>query len=190
MASNGPGELWQAYTEDAKPIIGVGLTKPEAAVGGLHAAAHVWVWRKKDKKVEVLLQLRSANTRTWPGFWDISAAGHIDLGETPAQAACREASEEIALEVTEKELELIYTHRTNQKVPNSEIIENEFQFLYLLERDEAMKFVFDDGEVKAVSWHTNDEFKEIIQGKTNKNIVPHGDDYFDKLITSLEAKNT
>lgn len=48
---------------------------------------------------EVLLQLRE-NTGHMDGMWAASAAGHIELGETAASAAVREAEEEIGVLLT------------------------------------------------------------------------------------------
>lgn len=45
---------------------------------------------------EVLLQLRQ-NTGFMDGRWAAAAAGHIELGETAAAAACREADEELGI---------------------------------------------------------------------------------------------
>lgn len=46
--------------------------------------------------IEVLLQLR-ANTGFMDGHWAAAAAGHVDEGESFAQAAQREAAEELGL---------------------------------------------------------------------------------------------
>ena len=44
----------------------------------------------------VLLQLRQ-NTGYMDGYWTAGAAGHIELGETAAQAVIREAREELGI---------------------------------------------------------------------------------------------
>ena len=46
---------------------------------------------------ELLLQQRSLNKDVQPGKWDTSVAGHIDIGETPVEAALREALEEVGV---------------------------------------------------------------------------------------------
>src|ERR1017187_5337048 len=96
-SSNGSEELWQAYNEQGEPITGKGLTKAQSRTGVLHAASHVWIWRGAGADTEVLIQLRAKDKMTWPGLYDISAAGHIDFTETPLQAAIRETKEEIGI---------------------------------------------------------------------------------------------
>lgn len=52
---------------------------------------------------QVLLQLRE-NTGHMDGMWAAGAAGHIELGETAAAAAIREAEEEIGILLTHDQL--------------------------------------------------------------------------------------
>ena len=52
----------------------------------------------------VLLQLRQ-NTGYMDGTWAAGAAGHIEIGETAAQAASREAGEELGIGVDERDLQ-------------------------------------------------------------------------------------
>lgn len=50
-----------------------------------------------DKSGRLLVQKRSTQKELFPGRWDNSAAGHVDVGETYEQAALRELSEELGL---------------------------------------------------------------------------------------------
>ncbi|HYH74595.1 MAG TPA: hypothetical protein VD735_01405 [Candidatus Saccharimonadales bacterium] len=74
-------ELWQLYSEQGVALAGQGAPKDEVFTQGLlHGASHVWIWRTTPDGVAVLLQKRAVDKRTWPSRYDISAAGHIDLG--------------------------------------------------------------------------------------------------------------
>ena len=60
----------------------------------LHPVIHLHVFNQKG---QLFMQKRSASKDIQPDKWDSSVGGHIDLNETPAQAALREAGEEIGL---------------------------------------------------------------------------------------------
>lgn len=60
----------------------------------LHPVIHLHVFNNEGK---LYMQKRSATKDIQPDKWDSSVGGHIDLNETPEQAALREAREEIGL---------------------------------------------------------------------------------------------
>ena len=77
-----------------------GAIKPRALVhrdGDLHGASHVFLARLRGGRAELLLQKRSAQKDSFPGLYDISAAGHLDPGEDFAAAARRELAEELGV---------------------------------------------------------------------------------------------
>lgn len=59
-----------------------------------------------NKEKRLFLQQRSYNKEIYPGFWDLSAAGHVLFGESSWDAAFRELKEELGIEVNS--LRLIY----------------------------------------------------------------------------------
>lgn len=71
-------------------------------------AAYVFFRRGPD----VLLQLREG-TGFMDGHWAAAAAGHVEAGETVFGAACREAREELGLDIRPAQLRpLTAMHRT------------------------------------------------------------------------------
>lgn len=50
-----------------------------------------------DDEEKFLLQKRSTAVPNYAGFWDASAGGHIDEGESPETAAYRELQEELGV---------------------------------------------------------------------------------------------
>lgn len=52
-----------------------------------------------DGTLQLLLQLRAADKDTYPGRWDVSAAGHIAAGDGSADTAGRELAEELGLDL-------------------------------------------------------------------------------------------
>ena len=61
------------------------------AAGLFHRSVHVWLLHASSGSL--LLQQRAAAKDSWPGRWDISAAGHISAGEGPLETAVREVEE-------------------------------------------------------------------------------------------------
>jgi 8-oxo-dGTP diphosphatase len=75
-------------------------------------ASYVVLRRTEDGVERVLLQLR-AGTGYMDGHWAVSAAGHVEPGESAAEAAVREAAEEIGVGIARADLvPLCSIHRT------------------------------------------------------------------------------
>ena len=55
--------------------------------------------RDTSDRTEVLLQLRGPGASYMVGRWACGAAGHVELGESVAAAAAREAREELGIEL-------------------------------------------------------------------------------------------
>lgn len=181
--ANRDTELWQLYDEQGQPIIGKGASKADTfGQGILHGASHVWIWRRNNDTLEVLVQKRAAKKLTWPGLYDISAAGHIDLGETPIDTALREAKEEINLDIVRTELKLFGVHCAYLR-PVSGVIENEFQWLYKLEIKSDMNFITQHSEVESLRWVTMYQFKV---GCITDEYVPHGAPYYELVVSAIE----
>lgn len=177
-------ELWQLYDEQAKPLDGQGAPKEDVfSKGLLHGASHVWIWRKKRGTLEVMLQRRASGKRTWPDCLDISAAGHIDLGESPETAALREAEEEIGLTIDPSKLFFLDRFRAHLEAGEN-LIENEHQFLYLLRTDQE-DFKSDGVEVNSTEWRALDVFEVQTLVDNSSEYVPHGNEYYELVIRGI-----
>ena len=69
-----------------------------------HRTSHLWLLRKKDGVLQILLQKRSADKPSFPDCYDISSAGHIPAGGEFASSALRELKEELGITAEEKDL--------------------------------------------------------------------------------------
>ena len=175
-------ELWQLYNEQGQALADEGASIDDVfSKGLLHGASHVWIWRENNGTLEVLLQKRAADKKTWPSRYVISAAGHIDLGETPLGAALREAKEEIGLDIKDSELKLFNVHRAYLEAENG-AIENEFQWLYSLKLTSETDFTLQASEVELLVWVSIDQFKTECG---SEQYVPHGEFYYDAVVAAI-----
>ena len=70
------------------------------------SAVMLLLTRKKGNNEEILFQKRK-NTGYCDGFYDLSASGHVDANESMKQAMCREAKEELNIDIKEENLEFV-----------------------------------------------------------------------------------
>jgi len=184
-------ELRQLYDEQGRQLPGQGAGKYEVLEEALlHAASHVWIWRVRNDTVEILIQKRAAQKATFANLYDVSAAGHIDLGETPLDAALREAQEEIGLVVNKEDLHLIGLDRSTIPVPGTAWIENEFCWLYTLRLDGEQTFTLAEDEVGSLFWKNLAEMKKDIQSPEHcSQYTPHGVTYFNIIFDAVERQH-
>ena len=173
-------EPWQVYHANGTPLAGTGVKYADFTDDLIMGAAHVWVWRKRPSGVvEVMVQKRAAAKVTWPGYYDISAAGHIDEGETAIESAVREAKEEIGLAIDPERLLYIFSLRTP-------LAPNEVDHVYLYEAQGDFTPAFDDGEVELVEWFAVDELRKRFQDPEAYHFVNQGEGYYHLLMAQLE----
>lgn len=176
-------ELWQVFLENGQPVPGKGLdsTDFEADPALVMGNAHVWLWRKTSTGADILLQKRSRAMRRSPGMYHISAAGHINVGETPVEAAVRETKEEIGLEIEPNRLYLVHVTRAKRNLASLLHV-----FTYQLEGNED--FSFDDGEVEEVKWVDLALFDKMTRDADAHALVDQGCAYFDPLIAAIQRQ--
>jgi 8-oxo-dGTP pyrophosphatase MutT (NUDIX family) len=182
---------WQLFDNQGQPIAGKGAHPDDIFANTLlHAAVHIWIWRDGDNGPEIMLQKRSARVKSFPGLLDISAAGHIDVGEQPLETAAREVQEEIGLQIDANDLWLVGVFRTFMEIHsgfNKGKIENEFRFVYLLKVTEDQDVAFTDGEVHSVLWKSLSDIQADLAGRNQTAYVPHSPAYFSMFFAGLET---
>lgn len=181
-AAGNTGELWQGYEDDGEPITDSGIPIPKATKGVLHGSAHLWIYRVKNGQIQVLLQKRAAHSITWPNFYDISAAGHINFNEAPLVAVLRETKEELGLDIIPQTVRLLFLHRQELRYEPNKIIENELQWVYGFDITGTPHFSLESSEVTSIRWVSLSLFSRLIAGKIDGvKIVPHDTVYFTEL---------
>ena len=163
-------EVWQIYSRNGERIMNGGypasLGNPSKESGLVYGAVAIWLYRKTNDGIELLWQHRSMKVDRNPGKWDISAAGHINYGESIIDAAVRETYEEIGASITADDL--IFSHaRFNNH--------NNFYWSYFVDwTGKPDSFHFNDEEVSEVKWVSVKNLDEFV----NKNAkMPLSKDY-------------
>ena len=142
------------------------------AKGILHRTSHVWIARKREGKVQILLQKRAKHKSSFPGCYDISSAGHIPAGDSYEVSAMRELEEELGVKADEKEL---ITCGDRKVIWDDVFFGKEFHdrqisrvFLLWLDRDD---FTMQESEVDGVLWMDFDECYNGVQNDLFENCI-------------------
>lgn len=118
-----------------------------------HREITVWVLNEKN---EVLLQRRSPLKKTGANKFSLTA-GHIISGEKEIIAALRELSEEIGINVKEKDLILLDIYK------NEQIKNNCFSYTYLLKTNKQIKdMIIQEEEVSELKYITIEELENRL----------------------------
>ena len=137
-----------------------------------------------DSKGHLLMQQRAETVETNKGKWDVSTAGHVSAGQTSKQAALREVSEEIGLNLKEDELKYIFTYTNNTKTqPN--YIDNQFLDCYIVKKSNDIdinEIKVQQSEVKQVKMCTLKEVKEKI---LNNEVIKR-DKFYEELLKYIQ----
>ncbi len=131
-----------------------------------HRTSHVWLVRKKDGMVQILLQKRSDEKDSYPGCYDISSAGHIPAGVDFLSSALRELKEELGYNASPEEL--VYcgqrTFEFHQVFHGKMFHDNQVSNVYVLWADlEPEDFVLLKEEVSEVRWFGLEECFEKVR---------------------------
>jgi 8-oxo-dGTP pyrophosphatase MutT (NUDIX family) len=124
--------------------------KSEAHRLGLwHRGFHCWVAGEDADGAYLLVQRRDAAKDTWPGYLDITAAGHLRSGEEPLVGGLREIEEELGMKVEPGRLLPLGTRRVEQEIPQG--YDREFHDVFLLlDSTPPEDLRLQEGEVEAV----------------------------------------
>lgn len=158
-------EYLDIVDESGKPT-GEVIERTEAhRTGVLHRTAHVWIARRKDGRVQLLLQKRCMNKDSFPGCYDISSAGHIPAGQEYADSALRELKEELGVEIAPDELIPCGRKRLDmQGIFHGEpYLDRQISQVYLLWLDrEESGFRVQQEEIDSVMWMDFSACKQAV----------------------------
>jgi isopentenyldiphosphate isomerase len=139
--------------------------KPRSLVhrdGDLHPTVHIWLIKRRDMGIFVLLQKRSAEKDVNPGKYDVSAAGHVSQGGEFRHAAVRELKEELGIDTKGEKLELIGLLNNVERY--DDINDNELSAVYLCREEiDEDSLVLQKSEVSEVCWAEIDEMLSVMK---------------------------
>ncbi len=133
-----------------------------------HRTSHVWIFRRKNGVLQVLLQKRSDDKDSHPGCYDISSAGHIPAGSDYVESAVRELKEELGIDA--EGAEFLYCGQRHFSSSNvfygKKFLDNQYSNVYIIWRDmEPKEFYLQKEEFSAVKWFDFDDcYDKISRG--------------------------
>lgn len=98
-------EIWDLYDEN-KNLTGRTMVRGEVIPDNCyHLVVHVWI---KNDKGEFLISQRAEDRKSCPFMWECSG-GSVLQGETSVEGAIREVKEELGIDLSPEEGQLIYS---------------------------------------------------------------------------------
>ena len=142
-------ELWDLLDEDGMPVGATHVRGEKLPHGAYHRVVEIFTMNSKG---ELLITKRAPEKKPYPNMWDITG-GAVVAGEDSLDAARRELREETGIEVANRELNLILTHKGNSA----------FVDIYIAHKDiPAEKLTMQPGETSAAKWVKLSEFERMI----------------------------
>ncbi|MCL2280330.1 NUDIX domain-containing protein [Candidatus Saccharibacteria bacterium] len=159
-------ESWQNYHLNGQPVDAPASYGQPIPSDQMHGCGEIWLWRDNGKSRQILLQTRAKDKSLWPGYLDVSAAGHIDFGEQPIETAVREMKEELSLIIDPGDLLFLGAlPLTNTWRKPAEL---ELHFIYAYRVNGDLKMNFSDREVMAADWYDIDQIERAVRDDSLK----------------------
>lgn len=142
---------------------------------------HVWFVDPFEKKV--LLQKRSSSKKRFPNRLDAPVGGHVISGESSVEGAMRETKEELEIELREKDLCDMISHKEG-------VVEgislNQHMDIYFVKRDfTLLNLTVSNEEVDEVVSISLDALKKILSEQP-ETIVGANSQYWQIVIAHIE----
>ena len=142
--------------------------------GARHRTTHIWIVRRKEGKVQILLQKRAKYKDSFPGCYDISSAGHIPAGVDFIASGLRELNEELGFSIDPEELIECGLHCTfaENEFHGIPYVDNQVAKVFLLWKDkEVEELTLQEEEIESVMWMDFEECKDAVRENTIPNCI-------------------
>lgn len=154
------GELIQCFDENGAPS-NQPISRNKAHRDGItHGASHTFIYKRENGVLSFLLQRRSYNKDSFPGYLDTSSAGHIEFGSDFLDTAIKELCEELGLKASPEDLEELFEQKIHweSNFNSRNFIDDEINKVYALECNFDMSDIsLQEEEVCEVVWMTADD---------------------------------
>ena len=162
-------ELLDVVDENGVPT-GTVVSREKAHAEGIrHRTAHVWLVRRRNGNVEILLQKRCKSKDSWPGCYDISSAGHIPAGVDFIPSALRELRAELGVQANAEELIFCGNRplRSDSVFHGRPFRDRQYSRVFALWRDQPeAAFRLQKEEIDAVRWMELEACMEAVKRNT------------------------
>ncbi len=167
-------EILDVVDDSGKPT-GQTIERGEAHREGVqHRTAHVWIARKRNGKIQLLLQKRCMQKDSFPGCYDISSAGHIPAGADYVASAIRELNEELGVKIKPEELVDCGQLKNQVDTEFHKIPYHDHQvcrvFLLWLDKEEEA-FKIQEEEIDSVRWMDYAQCRGMVAADTLPNCI-------------------
>ncbi|GAL63830.1 NUDIX hydrolase [Algibacter lectus] len=154
--------------------------------GWFHNTIHLWLFTRQG---EILLQQRSHKKAIYPLLWDVSAAGHIDAGESIETAAIRETQEELGLLLKPTDLIKIGVNKHLTAYADGAIQDNEFHHVFIAElKVNITELTAQEEEVEALKLVSFSQFKLHLENSTDNHFIPSNKAYYQFVLDKIKAQ--
>lgn len=167
-------EYFDIVDENGKPTGDV-ISRQEAHEKGIrHRTSHVWILRKKEGRLQILLQKRSKNKDSFPGCYDISSAGHIPAGQGYVASALRELQEELGYTAEAEQLQYCgkRSFQFQRKFHGKMFHDHQVSSVFVLWLDfDEDAFTLQKEEVESVRWFDFEACKKAVADGSIPNCI-------------------
>ncbi|QOS76666.1 NUDIX domain-containing protein [Paenibacillus sp. JNUCC31] len=155
--------------DDQQNWIGTELRSVVHAKGFWHRSFHCWIVRDEGEQRWVLFQRRREIKDTFPGCYDITAAGHLTAGEQLHEAS-RELEEELGVQTPFETLTYLMTakQQLQGEVRGVPFIDREFSSVYGLCLNQPLEaYTLQASEVDSLFEVPLDDLLALFRGETD-----------------------
>jgi isopentenyldiphosphate isomerase len=131
-----------------------------------HREVHVWFVTRDHK---VIFQKRGLHKETFPGLFDATVGGHVEIGESYEDAAIREAQEETGIIIPKDKLFFVQNAKTETHDNLAGLQNNTFKMTYSYVCDiDVSSLKLEDGDALGFEAFSIDELENISEDNRKK----------------------